>query len=207
MKLLAISGTIVGAKTAIVVDSILEKIRAKDSKVEIEVLDLRDYDMQFSDGRPVEKYNKDTQEIIRKVLEADFYLIGTPVFNGSIPAPLKNIFDLVPPSALRNKVMGFAANGGTYQHYLMVENQLKPIAGYLRAYTTPSYVYAHNSHFNQENEIIDEDLLMRIDHLAEELLQMQNAMGENNNGGESNLSHVVKNKRIFFRERKEAKIG
>ena len=129
--------------------------------------------MQFSDGRATDGYNEDTQEIIRKMLDADFYLIGTPVFNGSIPAPLKNLFDLLPPSALRNKVMGFVAVGGTYQHYLMVENQLKPIAGYLRAYTTPSYVYAHNSHFNKANEIIDEELLERIGNLANELIFMQ----------------------------------
>ncbi len=207
MKLLAISGTIVGAKTAVVVNTVVEKLRGKSSDVDIDLLDLREYDMQFSDGRPFEKYNKDTQEIITKVLEADFYLIGTPVFNGSIPAPLKNVFDLVPPSALRNKIMGFAANGGTYQHYLMVENQLKPIAGYLRAYTTPSYVYAHTSHFNQNNEIVDEDLLGRIDHLAEELLLMQNAINAGKVDDYNNLPSVAKNNRIYLSERKEANIG
>ena len=173
MKLLGISGTIVGAKPALLVDAVLEEVKKKDANIEIDVLDLREYDMQFSDGRATDDYNEDTQEIIRKMLDADFFLIGTPVFNGSIPAPLKNLFDLMPPSAIRNKVMGFIAVGGTYQHYLMVENQLKPIAGYLRAYTTPSYVYAHNSHFNKMNEIIDEDLLERIGNLADELLFMQ----------------------------------
>lgn len=173
MKLLGISGTIVGAKPALLVDAVLGEVKKRDANIEIDILDLREYNMQFSDGRATDGYNEDTQEIIQKMLDADFYLIGTPVFNGSIPAPLKNLFDLLPPSALRNKVMGFVAVGGTYQHYLMVENQLKPIAGYLRAYTTPSYVYAHNSHFNKANEIIDEELLERIGNLANELIFMQ----------------------------------
>lgn len=173
LKLLGISGTIVGAKTAVLVNEVLKEIKQLDHSITIDLLDLRDFDMQFSDGRPFEQYNEDTQTIIRKLEDADFFLFGSPVFNGSIPAPLKNIFDLMPPTSFRNKVMGFIANGGTYQHYLMVENQLKPIAGYLRAYTTPSYVYAHNSHFDQNNNIVDEEVKSRISILAEELVFMQ----------------------------------
>jgi FMN reductase/FAD reductase [NAD(P)H] len=72
--------------------------------------------------------------------------------------------------------MGFVANGGTYQHYLVVENQLKPIAGYFRAFVAPSYVYANNDHFNRENEIVDTEVLDRIHHLAQEMVYMQNAL-------------------------------
>ncbi|MEX2105023.1 MAG: NADPH-dependent FMN reductase, partial [Bacilli bacterium] len=110
--------------------------------------------------------------VIEEISSADFYVIGFPIFNGSMPAPLKNIIDLVPPSVFRNKVMGFVANGGTYQHYLVIENQMKPIAGYLRAYTAPSYVYAHAEHFNRENEIVDEEVQVRIRNLADELVYM-----------------------------------
>lgn len=177
MKLLGISGTIVGAKPALLVNAVLDEVKKQDANIEIDLLDLREYNMQFSDGRKIEHYNQDTQDIIKKMLEADFFLIGTPIFNGSIPAPLKNLFDLLPPATFRNKVMGFVAVGGTYQHYLMIENQLKPIAGYLRAYTTPSYVYAHNNHFNKENEISDEELLERIENLAHELIFMQKRFG------------------------------
>ena len=74
--------------------------------------------------------------------------------------------------------MGFAANGGTYQHYLMIENQLKPIAGFFRAHIAPSYVYAHSSHYNDQNEIVDEEILTRIQNLAEELVFMQKKLGK-----------------------------
>src|SRR5690625_168659 len=120
MKLLGVSGTIVGEKTAILVNKVLKKVNDKYPNIETELLDLRSYNMEFSDGRPISQYNKDTQTIINKMLDADFFLFGTPVFNGSIPAPLKNLFDLMHPSTLRHKVMGVIATGGTYQHYLMV---------------------------------------------------------------------------------------
>lgn len=176
MKVLGISGTILGAKTAILVDAVLNGIKKLTPDIEMRLLDLRDYDMQFCDGRKPESYNEDTKEIIKAVSEADVYLVGFPIFNGSMPAPLKNVFDLVPPDVFRHKVMGFVANGGTYQHYLVIENQLKPIAGYFRSYVAPSYVYVNANHFNPLNELVDEDVLNRIQALANELVMMQSGI-------------------------------
>ncbi|WP_078409993.1 NADPH-dependent FMN reductase [Priestia abyssalis] len=176
MKILGISGTILGAKTAALVNAILAEVKNVDPEIQTNLLDLRDYEMQFCDGRKTDQYNEDTQKIIQAVTEADVYLIGFPIFNGSMPAPLKNVFDLVPPDVFRGKVMGFAANGGTYQHYLVIENQLKPIAGYFRSFVAPSSVYAHTSHYNLDNEIADEDVLARIRALAEELVMMQEGL-------------------------------
>jgi FAD reductase [NAD(P)H] len=173
MKLLGISGTITGSKTEIVVQKVLEEARKHDSDIEIEFLNLKDYNVQFCDGRDPSTYTGDTKALIDKVSSADFYIIGTPIFQGSMTGALKNLFDLVPVSALRNKVMGFVATGGTFQHYLVIENQLKPIAGYFRAYVPPSYVYVHDSHFNDKKEIIDEDVLFRIENLAKETIFMQ----------------------------------
>lgn len=68
--------------------------------------------------------------------------------------------------------MGFVATGGTYQHYLVVENQLKPIAGFLRAFVATCYVYLNSDHFNKQNEIVDEDVLSGITHLANEVVHM-----------------------------------
>lgn len=178
MKLLGISGTILGAKTAKLVDRVLHEVKYNHPEVEVELLDLRAYDLQFCDGRKPDLYNEDTRKVIDKVATADFYLIGSPIFNGSMPAPLKNVIDLVSPSVFRHKVMGFVANGGTYQHYLVIENQLKPIAGFLRAYVAPGFVYANTEHFNQENEIVDQDVLDRIRNLADELVHMHRSLVE-----------------------------
>jgi len=68
--------------------------------------------------------------------------------------------------------MGFVAKGGTYQHYLVIEHQLKPIASYFRAYVEPHHVYLHTFHFNNQNEIVDLEVLERIKALAKGLLFM-----------------------------------
>ena len=179
MKLLGISGTIIGAKPRIVVEKVLEKVKMLNPEIEVELLDLKDYNVQFCDGRDPSTYNEDTKKVIEMVSSADFYIIGTPIFQGSLTGALKNLFDLIHPQALRNKVMGFIATGGTYQHYLVIENQLKPIAGYFRAYVAPGFVYAHTDHFNKQNEIVDDEVLKRIVDLAKEVVLMQKGLKDN----------------------------
>ena len=176
MKLLGISGTITGSKTKVVVQKVLDEVKQQYPDLEVELLDLKEYDVQFCDGRDPSTYTGDTKKVIDLVKEADAYVIGTPIFQGSITGALKNLFDLVPPKDFRHKVMGFVATGGTYQHYLVIENQLKPIAGYLRAFVAPGSVYAHNDHFNAGNEIIDMDVLRRITDLSEEVVTLQKAL-------------------------------
>ncbi|MBK5482746.1 NAD(P)H-dependent oxidoreductase [Peribacillus sp. TH16] len=176
MKLLGISGTVVGAKTCVVVQKILEEVKKTHPEVDVELLDLRNYSVSLCDGRDLSSYSDDTKKVVDIVSSADFYIIGTPIFQGSLSGALKNLFDLVHPQILRNKVMGFIATGGTYQHYLVIENQLKPIAGYFRAFVAPGSVYVHTDHFNKQNEIVDEEVLSRISDLAKEVVFMQKAL-------------------------------
>jgi FAD reductase [NAD(P)H] len=176
MKLLGISGTITGSKTLAIVNKVLDEVQSKYPEVKTELLDMKKYDVQFCDGRDPSTYSGDTQKVIEAVSKADCYIIGTPIFQGSFTGVLKNLFDLAPVDAFRGKVMGFIATGGTFQHYLVIENQLKPIAGYYRAYVCPSYVYAHNEHFGKQNEVVDEEVAARIKSLAEEVVFMQRAL-------------------------------
>ncbi|OCA92912.1 NADPH-dependent FMN reductase [Pseudobacillus wudalianchiensis] len=179
MKLLGISGTITGSKTKTVIEKLLEEVKNNYPEIEVELLDLKDYKVEFCDGRDPSTYSGDTKKVIDLVSSADFYIIGTPIFQGSLTGALKNLFDLVPPKVFRNKVIGFAATGGTYQHYLVIENQLKPIAGYFRAYVTPGSVYVQHDHFNAQGELVDEHVLERIANLSNEIVSMQKALKGN----------------------------
>ncbi|WP_424769203.1 NADPH-dependent FMN reductase [Paenibacillus sp. sgz302251] len=176
MKLLGISGTLIGAKTLSVVQSVVDCAAMLDDELEVDVLDLKNCKLEFCDGRDLILYNEDTRRAVEAVLTADCFVIGTPIFQASLSGALKNLFDLLPATAFRNKVIGFIGTGGTYQHFLVIENQLKPIAGYFRAYTAPDYVYAHREHFNERNEITDPNVQERIEHLAAQIVGMSKAL-------------------------------
>ncbi|MDQ0218650.1 NADPH-dependent oxidoreductase [Peribacillus cavernae] len=186
VKVLGISGSLTPrSKTIIIVEEVLKRATMQDPSIQAEMLDLREYDMQFCNGRKAVDYNEDTQKIIQKVLEADCFVIGTPVYQGSLSGALKNLIDLVPLEAFRKKVVGLIATGGTYQHFLVIENQLKPIFGYFRSYVAPSYVYSHDSHFNSSKEIIDVSVQQRIDDLGKEVVEMHTRF---NNGHRAQIS-------------------
>ncbi|WP_042351340.1 NADPH-dependent FMN reductase [Bacillus massiliigorillae] len=172
MKILGISGTIVGSKTKIAVEKVLEAIKELDSNIEVELVDLKEYDVQFCDGRDPKTYMGDTKKVIDIVSSADSYIIGTPIFHGTMPGTLKNLFDLLPVEVMNHKVIGFVAVGGNHQHYLMIENQLKPIAGYFKSFVAPNYVFVHNNHF-QDNKLVNNDILKEIARLSKEVVMMQ----------------------------------
>ncbi|RRJ67275.1 NADPH-dependent oxidoreductase [Paenibacillus oralis] len=176
MKLLGISGTLMGTKTLTLVSGVVDRAARLNPALQTEVMDLRNYALELCDGRDRAHYNESTQQAIEKIIAADCYVIGTPIFQASLSGALKNLFDLLPATAFRGKVVGFVGTGGTYQHFLVIENQLKPIAGYFKAYTAPDYVYAHRDHFNGQNEISDLDVLKRMDSLAAQIVHMSGAL-------------------------------
>ena len=56
---------------------------------------------------------------------ADAVLMASPVYRGSYTGALKNLLDLTPVDALRNKPVGIVAMGATLHHYLGVDGQLR----------------------------------------------------------------------------------
>jgi FAD reductase [NAD(P)H] len=60
MKLLGISGTITGSKTKIVVEKVLDEVKKNHPEFEVELLDLKQFDVQFCDGRNPSAYTGDT---------------------------------------------------------------------------------------------------------------------------------------------------
>ncbi|MFC7322088.1 NADPH-dependent FMN reductase [Halobacillus campisalis] len=166
MKILLLNGTVVGTKTKTLLHEIDKYIVGLKAEYETKQIDLENYQMEFVDGRPYDQYNEDMQYLIREMEQADAYVIATPIFQGSIPGTLKNVFDAVSPLAMRYKPVSIVANGGTLQHHLVIENQLKPILNYFRCLVTPNYVYTHTNHFSTQGELIDEDVHNRLQEMT-----------------------------------------
>lgn len=166
MKILLVDGTIIGRKTGAILEQVKTYIEEFRPEMELEILRLSEYEHQFVDGRPSNEYNEDMQEMVRRFNEADGYIMASPIFQGSIPGVLKNAFDMLHPRTMRYKPVSIVANGGTYQHHLVIENQLKPILDYFRCLVTPNYVYTHTSHFDDNNAIVSEDVHDRLRELA-----------------------------------------
>lgn len=177
MKVIGIAGSVVGSKTRIAVEQILNKINDDHQEMETELIDLSEYELVFSDGRDYRDYNGDTKTVLEKIIAADAYIIGTPIFQASIPGTLKNLFDLLPNEAFRDKVTGIVATAGSSKHYLVPEHQLKPILSYMKAIILPKYVFVEEKQYYQK-EIVDDDAIFRLNELADELVHGLNVFGD-----------------------------
>lgn len=171
MKIVGLSGSIVGSKTRMALDYTINVIKENYPDTEIEVIDLADYQVQFSDGRNYLDYEGDTKYVAKTLMEADAIIIGTPVFQASIPGTLKNIFDILPEKAFLDKVVSIVVTAGSSKHYLIAEQQLKPILSYMKAQIVGTYVFIEETDFHR-TEIINDDVLFRIDRLVEDTMML-----------------------------------
>ena len=175
MRIVGIAGSIVGSKTRTAVKKVLDIIKEKNAEIEVELIDLADYQIQFSDGRDFRDYKDDTKNVVEKIMSADAYVIGTPTFQASIPGTLKNIFDLLPINVFKDKVIGVVATAGSAKHYLMVEHHLKPILNYMKAIVVPKYALVEEKDY-LNGEIVDDEVIFRLNRLAEDTVVMINAI-------------------------------
>lgn len=169
MKIVGLSGSKVGSKTRTAMDYTIKALNDKYPDIEVILIDLAEYDVHFSDGRNYMDYEGDTGYVAQTIMDADAIIIGTPIFQASIPATLKNIFDLLPEKALRDKVVSILVTAGSPKHYLIVEQQLKPILTYMKAQVVQSYVFIEEKDFYRK-EITNDDVIFRIKRLVEDTI-------------------------------------
>lgn len=102
----------------------------------------------------------------------------------SIPGALKNVFDLLPVNAFRDKVIGLVATAGSSKHYLIPEMHLKPILSYMKAHTMQTYVFIEEKDFSNQ-QIVNDDVVFRLKALAQSTMRtakvQQQVFEEENN--------------------------
>ena len=163
MKVLGIIGSIFGYKTK----AAMEYIKFSDN-VDYEIIDLSKINLQFVDGRDYREYDSETSNLVAKILKADALLIGTPVYNASIPGVLKNVLDLLPLDSIKDKTIGTIVTAGSDKHYLVAQYQLFPILEFMKANVIDKYVFISNKSF-VSNKLEDDDIHFRLNALARDI--------------------------------------
>jgi len=151
--------------------------------VETEVLHLADYDLATAaDGRGIDNYEGDTAEALELVVEADAYVVGTPVYRGSYSGALKNLLDMVPRgqwqgdvAPFENAAVGLVATGATDHHFLAVDQELRPVFAFFGAHTVGGATYASGDDF-EDGELVDEEIRERLATLGEATVELSAAI-------------------------------
>jgi len=113
------------------------------------------------------------EALLRTIETADILIVGSPVYRGSYTGALKHIFDLVDRDALVGRPALLAATGGTPLHGLVGEHQLRPLLGFFRAFTAPTFVFATEAEMS--GAVFTEAVEQRVAQAVDETVALYEA--------------------------------
>ncbi|MBV8035515.1 NADPH-dependent FMN reductase [Roseateles sp.] len=103
---------------------------------------------------------------VQAVERADLVVVGTPIFKAAYSGLLKVFLDLLPPDALRDKLVLPLATGGSPAHLLALDYALKPVLSALGARHLLDGVFATDAQLRRHEAggfVPEPDLIARLD--------------------------------------------
>jgi FMN reductase len=113
----------------------------------------------------------DLLEQLKRIESTDVLVVGSPVYKGSYSGVFKHFFDLVDRDALRGKTVILSATGGSDQHALVIEHQLRPLFSFFGAFTVPTGIYANEGDFT-DYELTNLAVCQRIERAVGEAVDL-----------------------------------
>jgi len=103
---------------------------------------------------------------VQAVERAELVVIGTPIYKAAYSGLLKVFLDLLPPDALRGKLVLPLATGGSPAHFLALDYALKPVLSALGARHVLDGVFATDAQLRRHETggfVPEPDLIARLD--------------------------------------------
>ncbi len=147
MKLAVVTaGLSVPSSTRLLADRLAAAtVAAAGDPVSVDVVELRDIALDVTKNLLTGFPSPALRAAIETVTGADALIAVTPVFTAGYSGLFKSFFDVLDAEALVGKPVLLAATGGTERHSLVLDYQLRPLFGYLKADPVATGVYAASS--------------------------------------------------------------
>ncbi|WP_103354092.1 FMN reductase [Amycolatopsis sp. CA-128772] len=147
MKLAVVTaGLSVPSSTRLLADRLAAAtVAAAGSPAEVSVVELRDIALDITKNLLTGFPGPQLRSAIETVTGADALIAVTPVFTAGYSGLFKSFFDVLDTDSLVGKPVLLAATGGTERHSLVLDYQLRPLFGYLKADPVATGVYAASS--------------------------------------------------------------
>ncbi|NKB66575.1 MAG: hypothetical protein GKR89_05905 [Candidatus Latescibacteria bacterium] len=152
-----------GSYTRRVVELALEG--AQQTGARTQLIDLREYNLPFCDGRDEEgEYPADVFRLQRDVAQARGVILGTPEYHGSFSGVLKNALDLMGFDQWEGKMVGLVGVSGGRMGANNALNGLRDICRALHAWVIPEQASVPQAwkEFDDDGAMTDEELAERV---------------------------------------------
>jgi NAD(P)H-dependent FMN reductase len=153
------------SRTAILIQHTAEGLERAGLKVT--VLDLRNIQMEFCDGRSLKDYHADLQKAYQTIEKARAFVIGMPVYCYSVSGPLKNFIDITSGS-MEKKVAGILCNAGGTASYMSSADLSNILAYESHVTTVQPIVYSSYEDF-EDHRLTGDKVKSKISELVDHL--------------------------------------
>jgi len=136
-KIVGISGSLrSGSYTTLAVRLALKG--AEELECQTKLIDLRDYQLSFCDGKDDEsQFPKDVFRLREEVKQAPGIILGTPEYHGGYSGVLKNALDLMGFEEFEGKMLGLLGVSGGAMGAFGAMNSLREVGRALHAWVVP----------------------------------------------------------------------
>ncbi|MCV0410793.1 NADPH-dependent FMN reductase [Nitrosopumilus sp.] len=169
MKVVVISGSPrKNANTQIVMKYVYDYTKSKNQ--ETKLINLSEGQIECYRG-PDEEYNEATKTAANDIMDADVWLIGSPIYNSFFSSSLKNLFEYINYKKTAGKVAGMTILASGSIGFIDVQTSITQLLSYFRVITNPKAVFLTTDSV-KENNMLDADAQNRLKEMVDETLEM-----------------------------------
>jgi len=156
------------ANTQLIMKHVFEYTKSKD--VDVKFINLSEGQIECYRG-PEEEYNEATKNATKDIMDADVWLIGSPIYNSFFSSALKNLFEYVNYKNTEGKVAGMAIMAAGNIGFIDVQTLITQLLSYFRVITNPKAVFLTVDSISN-NVLSDESAKKRLNEMVDGTLGM-----------------------------------
>ncbi|MDH3312459.1 MAG: NAD(P)H-dependent oxidoreductase [Nitrosopumilus sp.] len=169
MKVVVISGSPrKNANTQIIMKYVYNYTKSKNQDTKL--INLSEGQIECYRG-PDEEYNESTKTAADDIMDADVWLIGSPIYNSFFSSSLKNLFEYINYKKTAGKVAGMAILASGNMGFVNVQILITQLLSYFRVITNPKAVFLTTESV-KENTVSDVDAQNRLKEMVDETLEI-----------------------------------
>ncbi|MCV0393375.1 MAG: NAD(P)H-dependent oxidoreductase [Nitrosopumilus sp.] len=175
MKVVVISGSPrKNANTEVMMNYVYEYTKTKNPDTKF--INLSEGKIECYRG-PTEEYNEETKNAAVDIMDADVWLIGSPIYNSFFSSALKNLFEYIDYKKTPGKVAGMAILAAGNIGFVDVQTLLTQLLSYFRVITNPKAVFLTIESVSSAG--ILEDAQNRLKEMVDETLGLSSKIQQN----------------------------
>ena len=158
------------AKTQVFMKYITEYLNNSSLEgLEVKLINLSDGGIDYYTGDG--NFSDTTKEAIKKITEADVWIVGTPIYNSFFSSGLKNLFEYIDYKKTQGKPAGLVIVAAGNSGFTDVQTLLTQLMSYFNVITNPQAVFIM-ADTAEDDQITNEDVKTRLKQLVDQTLEL-----------------------------------